>query len=170
MNIPIPDSFRYAPFYQTKTVFVDMTVRSFPTILRHIPFYYELTGELSPWQQKHLSVPSLFDLWKDEEQKLAVHYRNRNPQAAKGLMIAMIAVYLNTLFWSHDRPVPSLNIATMLEELEFKPINCEERLFFLLAAPEKYPTYVQLKALFTEQEKIFAKMLILEQKRRQTND
>lgn len=167
MIIHIPESFRSAPFFrdvQELTVSVPITEDSFPSVLEHIPFYYDLTGEEQPWLNKRSYVPELFRLWKETEPHLAVHYHNRQPKAAKETMIMMIAVYIDSLFWSHNKQVTNIKeLTTSLKELHYKPFNCEERLAFLLSVPERYHAYVQLKALFTEQEKIYAKILTLEQ-------
>jgi hypothetical protein len=45
----------------------------------------------------------------------------------------------------------------ILSDLQRKPVNCEERLLFVINKPTQYHSFVQLQQLFDELEKIYYK-------------
>ncbi|MCM3713549.1 hypothetical protein M3202_05595 [Alkalihalobacillus oceani] len=161
----IPASFRRPPFFQKETELTPAQAQSFPETLLKTPFYYDLTQEERPWLHKRETVPLLFALWRQIEPQLAACYSERKPQAAKQRMIAMSALYMNCLWWSHGRPVTSLHqLEETSEALLYKPVNIGERLHYVLSDLPRFHAFLQLKALFDEQQKIFAKMLMLEKR------
>ncbi|WP_100407251.1 YpoC family protein [Bacillus solitudinis] len=162
MKVQIPPSFQCPPFYQ-QSFLEDNEENSFSENIRKYLFYYELTNNLQPWQNKEYYVPILFELWKQQEMFLSIYFRARNLQATKKPMLHMIALLMNVLFWTNNQPVPSLyHVAKEASRLHFKPVNIQDRLSFLLSGPNRYQSFIQLKALLGEAEKIFAKAIILE--------
>ncbi|MCL7745954.1 YpoC family protein [Halalkalibacter alkaliphilus] len=163
MNIYIPQAFQVPPFYNESYVSKDDTLSSLKDICQAAPFYYDITMEKKPWEKKHAYVPQLLEWWKDEEPGLEHFYANRNPNAAKRKMVIMTAVFIDALFWMNETKVQGLKTITKeVKSLQYKPVNCEERLEFILTGPIRYHTYVQLKALFVELRKIYAKLKVIE--------
>ncbi|KHF40296.1 YpoC family protein [Halalkalibacter okhensis] len=163
MKIDIPEAFQVPPFYNESYVVKEDTVASLKDICQAVPFYYDITLEKRPWKQKHTYVPMLLDWWKDEEPLLEHFYAKRNPKAANKKMIVMTAVFIDALFWMNETQVQGITtIAKKVNSLQFKPVNCEERLAFILNGPIRYHTYVQLKAMYVELGKLYAKSKVLE--------
>lgn len=161
----IPASFCRRPFFQRETELTTGQNLPYPEVLLRTPFYYDLTQEEQPWLDKKETVPVLFSLWQRIEPQLAACYSERKPQAAEQQMIAMSALYINCLWWSHGRRLISLqHIEETSETLSFTPANIGERLHYVLSDLPRFHAFLQLKALFEEQQKIFAKMLVLEKR------
>ncbi|MFC0470245.1 YpoC family protein [Halalkalibacter kiskunsagensis] len=166
MNIKIPKEFQVTPFYEKSTIELPQSVTSFKGICQALPFYYDITGNVRPWEQKHEFLPMLFQWWSEEEGELAKCYEQRNPQAAKEMMRTMIAVFIDSLFWLNERPVNGVdNFHHQVSGLTYKPVNCSERLNYLLLEPNRYHTFVQLKALFSELRKLYAKVKVIEKRK-----
>ncbi|MCM3761266.1 hypothetical protein M3212_10780 [Alkalihalobacillus oceani] len=161
----IPVSFRRRPFFQRETELTPGQALPFPEVLLKVPFYYDVTQEEQPWLDKERTVPLLFSLWQRMEPQLAACYSERKPQDAEQQMIAMSALYINCLWWSHGHRLISLQlIEETSETLTYKPANIGERLHYVLSDLPRFHAFLQVKALFEEQQKIFAKMLVLEKR------
>ncbi|WP_227936233.1 YpoC family protein [Alkalihalobacillus deserti] len=163
--IIIPDSFQVQPFYYQKTIYLPDLNRSFKDICRAVPFYYDMVEEEIFWKNKHDIIPVIFEWWNEEEQTLTSLYRERNSKKAKPIMITMIAAFIDCLFWMNNKKLTGLNqLKEALAPFKFKPVNCVERLDFLLLNPSQFHSFTQLRALFLEMKKIYAKMKVIEHK------
>ncbi|HHY73204.1 MAG TPA: hypothetical protein GX497_08250 [Bacillus bacterium] len=99
-----------------------------------------------------------FKLWDSERTKLAHLFRNRNKQAAFSPMNKQIVNFLDLLNIINDMKfVNGGDILENMEKLDVKPINCKERLSFLMESPSHYHSFIQLSELFTELEKQYRK-------------
>jgi hypothetical protein len=163
MKIDVPIPFRVPPFYKESIIVFSSSQRSFRDICQAVPFYYDITGEIRPWEQKYDFVPMIFQWWSEEERTLEKYYEKRNPLAAKETMRTMIAIFIDSLFWLNDKQVDGVdNLHDSVRKLRHKPVNCSERLEYLLTEPNRYHTFVQLKALFSELRKLYAKVNVME--------
>lgn len=162
--IRIPNSFQLQPFYQQDWIPSPNLRNSFNEICKEVPFYYDLVEDQKYWNSKHDILPVLFKWWAEEEEALTTLFHERNFIPAKPIMITMIAAFIDCLYWMNDRKLLGLNqLKEDLSMLQFKPVNCEERLEFVLLNPGRYHSFTQLRALFLESKKIYAKIKVLEQ-------
>lgn len=106
------------------------------------------------------SIPHLLKEWKDIKNQLEVLFRERDKQTAKKLMDQGINLFIQFLSLSNGFPV-SLDEPFTAEPYEFKPVNVEERLGFIMSRPALYHSYRQLSELMIEQEKLYVKSNIL---------
>jgi hypothetical protein len=160
--ISVPESFQVPPFYEQTTINLSCSFSSFKDKCRAVPFYYDITEEVAFWTNKHDILPLLLEWWSEEEERLTKLYSDRNPSKAKPIMVTMIAVYIDGLFWTNEKQV--LGIKHLKEELsgmQFKPVNCHERLTYILSNPSQYHSFIQLKALFLELKKLYAKSKVI---------
>lgn len=109
--------------------------------------------------KNEVEISNLLTEWKNSKEELEVLFREREYKNAKVLMDKGIQLFTQFLAWSNDLPV-TLN-ALNFKQLEFKPVNVEERLAFIISRPSLYHSYRQLSELMIEQEKLFVKRNIL---------
>lgn len=134
----------------------------FEKIIQQVPFYFDLEGALAPWNERETYVPLLFSVWQKLLPTLEACYEDRDVQRAKGPMLLATAAFIDALFWTNEQPVERLiGVEEDANELAVKPVNIEERLAFLLAAPNKYHSFVQLRAMMDELRKMYAKSVAL---------
>ena len=110
--------------------------------------------------KKEVEISNLLTEWKNSKVQLEVLFRERNYKNAKVLMDKGIQLFTQFLAWSNDWPV-TMNETLNYRQLEFKPVNVEERLAFITSRPALYHSYRQLSELMIEQEKLFVKRNIL---------
>ncbi|WP_017727985.1 YpoC family protein [Halalkalibacterium ligniniphilum] len=169
-DILVPNPFVRPPFYEKQGT-VECSDASFEAIIHSIPFYYDLEGTVAPWKEREHYVPKLFQYWEQSKPALELYYEARNAEAAKEPMLMATAAFVDALFWTNKQPVRKLvDIETDAKALSIKPINIEERLAFLLAAPNKYHSYVQLRAMMDELMKMYYKSVLLAHEKQKNND
>ncbi len=115
---------------------------------------YPLTP--APWDADKDTFDSLLRGWQTLEGSLSDLFHNRELQAAQPKMLEGLAIFIEALFWSNEKPVPALSHSILITEaaqLPHKPINIDERLSYILKKPIHYLSYVQLKELFAELKK-----------------
>ncbi|WP_051633452.1 YpoC family protein [Bacillus sp. UNC41MFS5] len=110
--------------------------------------------------KKEVEISNLLTEWKNGKGQLEVLFREREYKNAKVLMEKGIQLFIQFLAWSNGLPVP-LNESLNFKQLEYKPVNVEERLAFITSRPALYHSYRQLSELMMEQEKLFVKRNIL---------
>ncbi|ARK30351.1 YpoC family protein [Halalkalibacter krulwichiae] len=162
----LPKSFQVDPFYQQSISNVPSSSKSLRDILNLYPFYYDITEEQTYWvEPNHYIIQELLDWWEEEEPKLKAYYQERDTKKARTLIITMSAVFIDLLFWINHQKVPGLiEIDFKIEELPYKPVNCNERIHYVISSPSQYHAYIQLNALFNEIKKIYARKRVLEDK------
>ncbi|MED3562135.1 YpoC family protein [Bacillus xiapuensis] len=116
---------------------------------------FENPGE---YQSKELT--SLILEWGKVKADLEKLYRVRDKQNINVRMKKGIDLFLQYLFCSNEMAVVRKG-PFPLDSLRHKPVNVSERLGFILKRPSLYHSYRQLSELFLEQEKLFAKNLIM---------
>lgn len=161
-KIKVPEAFLLPPLFLTNE---EIPVITFETILKTIkeePLSYDIAHYLNipspqPWQEKNEYIPILLEAWGETEPIIASFFKERNRDQAMEPMRQMSKLYIAFLFWSNDRPVPSLmNLFEEIEHLPFKPVNVLERLRYIVSTPNHHHAFTQLKELFIEQRKKWA--------------
>lgn len=159
-------SFHVSPFYDEKSFVYNR--ESFEENLRYSPFFYDMFANerLLPWEEWERRLPAMFLLWKRTNVELATLYEARNKKAAREPMIAMIALLFDVIFWLNEKRIDSLiHWETEFETLVHVPVNGRERLKFLLDAPDHYHSYQQVKAMFSEVEKIYFRKVMINKRK-----
>lgn len=106
------------------------------------------------------SIPQLIKEWKDIKDQLEILFRERDQQNAKKLMDQGINLFIQFISLSNGFPA-SLDKPFTPNQYDFKPVNVEERLGFIMSRPALYHSYRQLSELMVEQEKLYVKINIL---------
>jgi len=160
----VPKTFQHPLFFATDTVDIE-TLQPFPMMMKHVPFYYDMTNEEKPWQQKERALPAVFQLWEEEKRELAPLFAKRQAKQAKDGIIRGVGYFLCALYWLNERPVE--NVCCWEEEvlsLPLRPLNVVDRLSFIFARPSLHHSFIQLDELFIELTKLFYKQMV-QQKR-----
>lgn len=136
-----------------------------------IPFIHEIgyyTGikGINPWEIPEIVIPALMDEWKNVKGLLEAKFEKRESPNLS-LLKGAIALFLEFLFWSNERPVCfPLNDLKMLK---VKPVNIDDRLNFIISRPTLYQSFSQLVQLMIEQEKHYSKFRQLNKLTKQEN-
>jgi hypothetical protein len=129
-------------------------------------FSYEILyfngGEVegSPWSNRENAVKDVLEYWEMEQKKITELYKSRNKHVHTYVKKGLCLFYM-LLFWSNSAPVVLSDWQHNIATLSLKPVNAEERLAFIRQNPNLYHSFVQLKELFQEQHKQFAKHLAI---------
>ncbi|WP_078380222.1 YpoC family protein [Sutcliffiella halmapala] len=163
----LPGSFLHPLFYEAKDR-IELTSFHWNDCIT-TPFKYDLAYSLGmaplhlPWENNNETVPLLFLGWKELEGELTQFHENRESIKVKVKMTQAIALLLQALFWLNRQPVRSLQEwQKEVNLLQYKPVNIEERLDFVMKRPELYHAFIQLQQLFSECTKLFYKVKIIE--------
>lgn len=112
------------------------------------------------------AVERLLSEWKQCKDQLAAHFRNRDSEGAEPLMQRAILLFEQFLFLTNGLNQDMHSI----KDCKIKPVNTEERLDFIVSRPKLFHSYKQLAELFAEQEKQFAKQVILNKSKNKRPD
>ncbi len=160
----IPRSFQKPPFYEVSSIEVDEEA-SVKERLRTVHFYYDMTKEISPWEDPNAYLPILFSVWKEIAVKLRPLYQQRQTKEVYPSMLLMSALAIDALFWMNKKNVPGLDdVAHEVKTLPYQPPNSGERLAFVLNRVEAYPSFIQLHSFMQELEKLHARIKTIEKK------
>ncbi|MBO1513823.1 YpoC family protein [Metabacillus bambusae] len=167
----VPEAFLVAPFSTKRTTFKMVDIVNFEDIIRKEPFYFDMLHLASnqpcedpPWKNSEVAVKAVIEQWKMLKPELQTSYAKRKTNLqVESASIQSISLFLLALFWSNHTPIKSLHVKDMMvSELNQKPVNCEERLLFILNKPSGYHSFIQLQQLFDELEKNFYKTLAIQ--------
>ncbi|GGE56585.1 YpoC family protein [Priestia taiwanensis] len=165
INIPI--TFKHVPFYVGEHVLlykVENGITDNPYFLYDIA-YIEEVELLRPWENRFVHIQEIIESWKETIEEVAELFKNRNRKGARPFMVRYIAHFVSSIFWLNERYVAGIDdILISMKELPIKPLNIEERLQFILESPDHYHSFVQLRELYEEFEKIAVKQQILSKK------
>jgi hypothetical protein len=106
------------------------------------------------------NISSLLKEWENSRVQLEALFRDRDYESAKVLMEKGILMFIQFLSWSNELPA-TRDEPFNANKFEFKPVNVEERLGFIMSRPNLYHSYRQLLELMVEQEKLYSKRSIL---------
>lgn len=162
----IPASFKVEPFICKRESFFEQSDELSDVLLKE-PFYFDMRTiqdpslEILPWQEPKVHVAVVFDLWKLLKKRARESFKERD-KSNGDILILCLSLFILGLHWSNRRSVKSLQINEMgLNSFLRKPINCEERLQFILIKPTQYHAFVQIEQLFDELEKSYYKAIAL---------
>lgn len=111
-------------------------------------------------------ISGITEKWDGRKELLSHLFRNRDKVAVVQPMKEAIDDFITFLLLINEKQIPSPEILyENLGELDFKPINLNERLSFILKKPNQYHSFVQLNELYHELLKLHAKMKILKHKK-----
>jgi hypothetical protein len=167
----VPETFLVAPFFTKRKTFKKVELVDFEDIIRREPFYFDMLYfannrlcEDHPWENSEVTVKAVIEQWKMLKPELQISYAMRKANLqVESISIQSISLFLLALFWTNNSPIKSLNVKDMMvSELNQKPVNCEERLMFILNKPTGYHSFIQLQQLFDELEKNFYKTLAIQ--------
>jgi hypothetical protein len=105
-------------------------------------------------------ISNLLKEWENSKDQLEALFRERDYKNAKVLIEKGINLFIQFLSWSNELPV-LLEETINFNQFEYKPVNVEERISFIMSRPNLYHSYRQLTELMVEQEKLFVKRSIL---------
>lgn len=97
--------------------------------------------------------------WPNLREEIRHAFEKRDKKAAAPLMEKGISLFIKFLYWSNG--LTNLGAEINYEELHIKPVNCEERLQFIMTRPNLHHSYMQLCELMNEQEKGYRKALAI---------
>ncbi|EST10569.1 YpoC family protein [Sporolactobacillus laevolacticus] len=161
LKLEIPSCFHVAPFYVDNQV---LELSSIPDhIAFHTPFFYDLLylekpdyQIIWPWIQEDNFFHTFWTSHKDQIRDL---FHKRNQEQARGPMIQSVAAFIDQMYWSSGKPVSTLNYKKQIQdmkEMRYAPLNCDERLSYVLNQPDRYLSFIQLDELEQELTKKLA--------------
>ncbi len=157
-RIKIPNIFAHSLFFDLDYIEYSTDVIN-NKYLCSSSFLFDITFSLGtesykPWEQKEETLLVLRRCWEKNNSILKQLFDRRNRTEAKPLMIQSSSFFLMSLFWSNQIPVPNLvNWYDYVADLSIKPVNCTERLMFIMNSPDHFQSYLQLQQLFDELNK-----------------
>lgn len=166
ITVNVPEELKHPLFFPTGEITWEKSDESCLNV--RVPFIYEaafFTGNpgLKPWENYKQSIPALLNEWEKIKEPLQEYFAKRRKKEAAVLMKTATAYFLEFLFWTNGKPV-KLFPRISYEELEFVPVNIEERLEFIIARQNLYHSSVQLVELFHEMKKLYAKLTVINPK------
>ena len=106
-------------------------------------------------------ISGIIEKWGIRKEHLTRLYRNREKVAVIEPMKEAIDEFLTFLCLINNKQFSSSeDILDSLPGFDYKPINAEERVSFILIKPYQYHSFVQLNELYLELLKLHAKMKI----------
>lgn len=105
-------------------------------------------------------IEALLIDWPKVKEEIRYSFEKRDKKAAVPLMEKGISLFIKFLYWSNglgESPAKEIRY----EGLQIKPVNCEERLQFIMTRPNLHHSYMQLCELMSEQEKGYRKALAI---------
>ncbi|MGN7311260.1 YpoC family protein [Alkalicoccobacillus gibsonii] len=110
-------------------------------------------------------LPQLFTRWHELDHVLSIYHEEEDKAKVASVTPEYTALLLEALFWINHQLVPTLiHIEDNIKELTYTPPNSRERIEFVLLAPHRYRSFVQMKSFMEELEKLYARVKILEAK------
>jgi hypothetical protein len=108
----------------------------------------------------HEAIKQLLIEWGTVKYQLETLYKNRDQKNTLEGMEKGISLFIQFLYWSNDRQILGKESIPVVD-LEIKPVNVEERLKFIISRPNLFHSYRQLGELMIEQQKLYAKKIVL---------
>lgn len=164
--VQIPNEFRCTPFFEGE---IDKIIyhkdQSFIQLLKNHYFLFDIEKRYEPWYEMEMGIPTVLDMWKEENEDISILFRDRKRKEARNPMIHFAAHLLSIVYWLNGQSVPGLKgMKNTFDELQVKPINFIERYSFIIEQPNHYHSYIQLEQLYVEVEKLYAKEIIKKKK------
>ena len=117
-------------------------------------------------QNRDQAVERILGEWNQCKEMLMTYFKNRDTEKAFPSMRNAIDLFEQFLFISNclNKEIHSI------KDCKIKPVNVEERLNFIVSRPKLFHSYKQLAELFAEQEKQFAKQVVLNRSKNKRPD
>lgn len=168
-DFKVPELFLLPLFFEKNELITTFTQGTIKEALQQQPLLFDmhvqlqLLTQVKPWEEKDEYIPILVQNWKETEPIINKLFQARAQKQIITPMKKMILTFIAMLFWTNDKPVPSLKkLTNSIKELKTKPVNVEERLEFIISLPNHYHAFIQLRTLFTELEKKYAVLKLKE--------
>lgn len=101
--------------------------------------------------------------WKEKQEEIGGYFQSRNTQLTKEPMLKFTDIFVECLFFlNHLKAEDFEDKIEEIKKLKRKPLNVEERLAFIIQSPSHYHSYIQLKELYVEIEKLVARLQVIE--------
>lgn len=124
-------------------------------------FHY-YTQEKENWVVSEVEIEQLLYQWKEDVFPILQNlHSKREIQTVIPLMKKGISLFFSLLFWTNEKPVHLNEWEKNLDSFSFIPLNTIERLQFIMKHPNLYHSFIQLKELMSEMEKLYRKSLIM---------
>ncbi|RNA69183.1 YpoC family protein [Alteribacter keqinensis] len=147
-----------------------MTSENTPPKMKRTPFYEgssskeaalfheDITRDLQPWTAPKDSVTKILKEWKETGEPLIREaFKKRDKEKARPLMVNYTARYIQAMIWAKGEPVTDLiHIERDIGNLQYAPVNIEERLSFVINTPAHHHAFITLSQLFDESKKKWA--------------
>lgn len=160
ITLPLPDELDNPFFFSTNLIKVEKSSGfSTKNFIYEILFYSGIES-YKPWENQLEVIPRALEEWRRVRSMLEDLYRKRDQKNSLHAMKSGIGLFIQILFWSNDLPV-SLKEPITSRQFNFKPVNMEERLAFIISRPNLFHSFRQLDELMLEQEKLFVKKNII---------
>jgi hypothetical protein len=165
LSIEVPSHFICEPFYSKEDRMLEVDAKNGRSYFAYDILYDVHKDTKTPWRDVQKDIRPFFEKWETQKEELHMLFSQRKAKKAAPYMKQSAAMYISLLFWINGQPVRRLNqLQEDIADLTYKPINCAERLMFLLQQVSSYQSYIQLTELFNELRKQYAKMLIFHKK------
>ncbi|WP_273126007.1 YpoC family protein [Metabacillus sp. HB246100] len=165
----IPSSFNLYKDKEQRKLY-PTTDTDFLEVIRDEPFYFDIFYALEwkrtmrPWENPKEYLPIILEERQEQTTIIEDFYKKRGKENITDRMLYYLSLFLLTLFYLNYKPVKSVIPQSMnLHELKRKPMNCEERLEYIMRKPSQYHAYIQLDQLFIELEKIYYKAIAMKE-------
>lgn len=161
----IPDEFCRSPFYEPHS---KINCDSYKADQKgQWPLFYfdmKVCDQALSWS-RDVYLPQLFTRWHELDHILSIYHEQEDKDKVASITPEFTALLLEALFWINHQLVPSLiHIEDEINHLPYTPPNSRERMAFVLLAPQRYRSFVQMKSFMEELEKLYARVKILEAK------
>jgi hypothetical protein len=111
-------------------------------------------------QNSNKAILKIIEEWKKINLVLEELYRNRDQTNILLSMKRGIELFKQFVFWTNEKQV-NLQEPIPWNQIEYKPVNVEERFAFIMSRPNLFHSFRQLSELMVEQEKLFMKKNIM---------
>jgi uncharacterized membrane protein (UPF0127 family) len=153
------DPFHIKPFYGKEDTIIFDPDSSITDYLKEpflIDMYFEKLNISEPWRDNKESVEMLYKMWKENEKSIAMLFQERKKEISCRYMREYTAIFIEFLFWSNNMRVNKLiDLSKTLMKLEVSPVNCTERLNYILENYNQFQSFIQLQQLFEEAYKSY---------------
>lgn len=161
----VPEAFCRSPFYeQHSKINCDSFKRGEHNQWPLFYFDMNICDQAHAWS-RDVYLPQLFTRWYELDHVLSIYHEEEDKAKVASVTPEYTALLLEALFWINHQLVPTLiHIEDNIKELTYTPPNSRERIEFVLLAPHRYRSFVQMKSFMEELEKLYARVKILEAK------
>jgi hypothetical protein len=163
-KLNIPASFKHDLFFQNQhVIYMERNDEHILTgkCFRFDIAYHQNIDLYKPWLNIADVIPVLIKEWGNLDEEISLHFSNRDRNRAKPYMVRAVSLFICSLFWVNEKPVPRLvGMEQDVNHLKISPVNAKERLSYIITSPNHYLSHIQLGELFQELNKQFVKQQI----------